>query len=136
MVNARRKAMRKVQSTAETHPERKRFEDEYTNARIDARKTVDEAKRTSWKTFVGGFSSQTATREMWSNFRKIQGRNRTVRINAIASDDHVATNDDEIAENLANAFSMISSDKNYTSQFQKLKAPQILTTANTIRNSQ
>lgn len=120
-VKRRRKALRKMKSVTADDPGKERLVEEFKNARIAARKIIDTSKQSSWQTFVKSFNVHTSIRDMWRQFRRIQGGNKISCIRAITYRGHTATGNQEIAESLSDAFCAVSSSSSYSNTFRQFK---------------
>lgn len=116
-IQSRKKALRKLQYARSHNQDVERPLHEFQKARRRAREIIDKAKTTSWREYVSQFTVQTPIKDMWKNFRRIQGKARFTRINAISLEGNTTTSNEEIAENLAEAFRRVSSDRAYNHEF-------------------
>lgn len=94
---------------------------DFQNKKNEARKIMGEAQQKSWKKFVESFNVNTSIKDMWSNYRKIQGKSNNSHIKQIKYEGDIKKQNTEIANALANTFEKISSDRNYSIPFQNYK---------------
>lgn len=121
-VKSRKKALRALQSAKRNNSENQEaLAAEFRAARSHARKVIQEAQRTSWINFVNDFTVQTPVKEVWENFRRIQGKCKTNRISAITAEGGTVSKDEDIAEALASSFASISSNDAYSPEFRAFK---------------
>lgn len=119
-VKARRKALRKLKNNKTGLPT-PQLAREYQEANNAAQEIITEAKSNSWKEFTKKFNVNTPVKEMWKNFRKIQGKYKPSIIREIKNGDQRMNTDKEIANGLAEHFGRISSDQQYTREFNSFK---------------
>lgn len=120
VIKNRRKALRKWKNN-KNNELNSQLANEYQEANNKAQKIINEAKNTSWKEFVKKFNVHTPAKEMWNNFRKIQGKYKPSTIREIIYNDQRINTNKEIANSLAEHFGAISSDKSYTQDFMSHK---------------
>ena len=87
-----------------------------------ARKTIKQAKRTSWQSFVNQLNSSTKTNTVWKIVRKIAGKNKPTPLKHLIKNKIQITNIKDIADTLAETFSTNSFSKNFKTEFHKYKA--------------
>ncbi|KAK4325410.1 hypothetical protein Pmani_004005 [Petrolisthes manimaculis] len=93
----------------------------YKLARARARRTIKQAKRDSWRSFVSTINSETSISKVWSTVKKLNKKKISLKITNIK---HNNVNFDEprdIANALARQFSFASSSDNYHPAFLPLK---------------
>ncbi|KAK4317776.1 hypothetical protein Pmani_011174 [Petrolisthes manimaculis] len=93
----------------------------YKLARARARRTIKQAKRDSWRSFVSTINSETSISNVWSTVKKLNKKKISLKITNIK---HNNVNFDEprdIANALARQFSFASSSDNYHPAFLPLK---------------
>lgn len=119
-VKTRRKALRRLKNniTGSSTPQ---LAKEYQEANTKAQEVINEAKNKSWKEFTKKFNVHTSVKEMWKNYRKIQGKYRSSSIREIRQGDQRMNTDSDIANSLANHFARISSNQGYTQEFNLFK---------------
>lgn len=120
-IRNRRKALRNLKSSSKKHTNKEELLKKFQEARGIARKTIASAQQKSWQNFVNGFSVNTPTKEMWTNFQRVQGKRVNSRVYAMKVDGKTVTEDAEIAETLAKAFQSVSSNSSYSKDFQTYK---------------
>lgn len=105
--------------------------------RAKARRTVRQAKKKSWQSYVSKLNSRSSVKKVWDMVRKISGKNKSSTINHLKkSNSDTITDKKDIADCLANTFSKHSSSDNYTNQFQKFKCQQEKTKLNFTSNNE
>ena len=92
--------------------------------RAKARRTVRQAKKKSWQSYVSKLNSRSSVKKVWDMVRKISGKNKSSTIKHLKQPNLDITDKKDIADCLANTFSENSSSANYSTQFQKYKRQQ------------
>ena len=131
-VKERRAAVRKFQinPTTENLANTKIF-------RAKARRTVRQAKKKSWQTYVSKLNSRSSVKKVWDMVRKISGKNKAPTVNHLKkSNSESVTDQKDIADYLAQTFSKNSSSNNYSKQFQNFKNVQEKTKLNFKSNNE
>ena len=94
----------------------------FKQVKAKARKTIKQAKRTSWQNFVNQLNSSTKTNTVWKMVRKTAGKNQPTPLKHLIKNNIQITNIKDIADTLADTFSTNSSSKNSKTEFRKYKA--------------
>lgn len=89
--------------------------------RAKARRTIKQAKRTSWQNYISKINSRTSMKNVWNMLRKISGKNKNLSYSHIKSNDNTFESKEEITNILGKNFHKNSSSSNYNPQFQKFK---------------
>ena len=118
-VRARRAALRKFKN----YPSKENLET-YKNNRAKARRTIKDAKQTSWREYVSKINASTKPKKVWDMVNKISGKNHKPPLKHIIHNGTKITNKREIAEHLAENLSQTSSVKNQKEKFQTIKKQQ------------
>lgn len=115
ILKKREKCYRKFKRTGE-------MEDKiaWKKARAIAKATIREAKKKSWRDYVSTLKTTTPSYEIWQTVNKIRG-NHSRRVNILKEGDELHSSIPAISEKLAETFETISSDRNYSPEFLKLK---------------
>ena len=91
------------------------------------RKKFKEKKRYAWRRYVSSINSNTSMNEIWKKINKIRGKFSSHPPPLLKKDDGELTSQPaETAEILADAFSKVSSDGNYTDKFIRHKREEEL----------
>ena len=89
---------------------------EYKKARAIARRTIREAKRVSWRSFVSQITANTPPAQVWDTIRKLRSKDSSrpmyLRVNGALVDDPRV-----IAEEIARYFASVSADSNLPRDF-------------------
>ena len=95
---------------------------EYKHARAIERKTINEARRTSWKQFVSSINSSTPPAKVWSRLKKIAGKHKSHTLPIVRDDNgQIQTDPKVVAEIIGEKLSSYSSGQTYTDYFQRLR---------------
>ena len=90
--------------------------------RAKARRTVRQAKKKSWESYVSKLNSRTSIKNVWNMVRKITGKNKSSTIKHLKKSNlDTATEPKDIANCLADTFAKNSSSDNYSQTFRKFK---------------
>ena len=87
-----------------------------------ARKTIKQAKRTSWQNFVNQLNSSNKTNTVWKMVCKIAAKNQPTPLKHLIKNCIQITDIKNIADTLAETFSTNSSSKNSKTEFHEYKA--------------
>lgn len=98
--------------------------DKFKMARAKARRTIREAKKQSWQTYVSGLNCSTTIKKAWDMVRKISGKGTPAPVKQLLVNNTLITNIQDITNTLAKNFAYNSSTSHYTPQFQKFKKTQ------------
>nr|CAH7715969.1 unnamed protein product [Callosobruchus chinensis] len=81
-----------------------------------------DAKKASWKSYISSIDSETPPSEVWKKIRAIKRKKSPMRTPVLEVNGSLIYNEQEIAEEYAKYFEMVSSDCNHTDEFilQKL----------------
>ncbi len=93
----------------------------YKLARARARRTLRQAKRDSWRSFVSIINSETPLTQVWSTVNKLNKKKPSIRITNITHNNINYDNPRDIANALARQFSFASSSENYHPAFLPIK---------------
>ncbi|KAJ4447753.1 hypothetical protein ANN_09761 [Periplaneta americana] len=106
-------------SQFERHPTQENFV-QFKRLRAKARRTVCDAKKTSWTNYVNSMKRNVPSNTVWDKVRRIMGKRSSV-IPGIISNGVTTTSPIEIAEIFATSFAQVSSSNNYDPEFLKIK---------------
>ena len=93
----------------------------YKKARAKARQIINTAKRESWRKFVITLNRFTPLGNIFKKIKKIDNKSYAKTRIAIKLNNQTITNPIEVAENLGQHFSTVSSNSNYTAKFIQYK---------------
>jgi exonuclease III len=93
----------------------------YKMCRARTRRTIREAKRYSWQTYVSKLNCRTPLQKAWDMIRKISGKTTSTEIKHLNKNNKLITDINDITNTLAESFSLNSSTEQYTAQFQQFK---------------
>ena len=116
-INKRKSALRKFNKnpSRENHMHSKL-------ARAKARRTIKDAKRTSWRQYVNNLNSRTPIKKVWDMIRKVSGKNKKSDcVHIKSSNGNVCYSTKEISNALGENFQRNFSSSNYSQQFQDIK---------------
>ena len=116
-INKRKSALRKFNKnpSRENHMHSKL-------ARAKARRTIKDAKRTSWRQYVNKLNSRTPIKKVWDMIRKVSGKNKKSEcVHIKSSNSNMCYTTKEISNALGENFQKNSSSSNYSQQFQDIK---------------
>ena len=89
-----------------------------------ARRTVKEAKKDCWRTYVSKLNSRTPIKKTWEMIRRISGKNNRSKISFLKTANSTASTPLEISNTLADTISKNSSSSHYSKKFQIYKKHQ------------
>ena len=89
------------------------------------RRYFRKAKRNSWLYYINGISSKTPSRVVWRRVWKLAGKFIPAKTPSLKVGDTLVTNPADVAECLGQHFSEVSSSKNYTAAFQRIRDTQV-----------
>ena len=90
--------------------------------RAKSRRVIKNAKRKSWRKYVGNLNRQTKIKKVWDMVRKISGKYNQQPYKHLINDQGIKiTNKNEVLNELAEGFSKSSSTENYSDEFKKIK---------------
>ena len=81
--------------------------------RAKARRTIKQAKRTSWRNLVSKINHNTSSRTVWNMVKKIQGKNIRQPVHHLLVNSVPVTDPSEIANTLAQTIAHNSSNAHY-----------------------
>ena len=116
-INKRKSALRKFKKnpSRENHMHSKL-------ARAQARRTIKDAKRSSWRQYVNKLNSRTPVKKVWGMIRKISGKNKKSEcVHIKSSNGNMCYSTKDISNALGGNFQKNSSSSNYSQQFQDIK---------------
>ena len=91
-------------------------------ARAKARRTIKDAKRSSWRQYVNKFNSRTPVKKVWDMLRKVSGKNKKSKcVHIKSSNGNMCYSTKDISNALGGNFQKNSSSSNYSQQFQDIK---------------
>ena len=91
-------------------------------ARAKARRTIKDAKRSSWRQYVNKLNSRTPVKKVWDMIRKVSGKNKKSEcIHIKSSNGNMCYSTRDISNTLGGNFQKNSSSSNYSQQFQDIK---------------
>ncbi|KAJ4425376.1 hypothetical protein ANN_27991 [Periplaneta americana] len=103
----------------EIHPTQENFV-QFKRLRAKARRTVCDAKKTSWTNYVNSMKRNVPSNIVWDKVRRIMGK-RSCAIPGILNNGVTTTSPIEIAEIFSTSFAQISSSNNYSPEFLKIE---------------
>ena len=84
-------------------------------ARAKARRTIKDAKRTSWRQYVNKLNSRTPTKKVWDMIRKVSGKNKKSECVQIkSSNGNMSNSTKEISNAFGENFQKKSSSSHYS----------------------
>ena len=86
--------------------------------RAATRRTINTAKRESWRQYVSKITPETPSKKVWDMIRKMKGKS-SADIKHIHDNGEVLVDSKEIADKFAETFRDISSSANYSPQFRQ-----------------
>ena len=117
-IRLRKAALRKF----DTNPQRENLE-KFKIMRAKARRTIKEAKRTSWRNYVSNINHKTSIKNVWKKIRQISGKRSKMKISHLNKPNStIATSTTDIVNTLAETFAKNSSTENCTKEFSKVKS--------------
>ena len=97
----------------------------YQRALAKQRKYYKAAKRESWLDYINGINSKTPMKMVWKKIRKLTGKYVPRPLPTLKINNNLVTDPSEVAEKLGKHFSDISSAKNYSPHFQRIRQTQV-----------
>ena len=97
----------------------------YQRAMAKQHRYFQRAKRNSWLYYINGVSSRTPSRVVWRRMRKLAGKFTPAKTPSLKVGDTLVINPADVAECLGQHFSEVSSSKNYTAEFQRIRDTQV-----------
>ena len=86
-----------------------------------ARRTKRQARKESWKHYVSSINAETPITKHWIKINKIKGKYRGHRAICLSDNNTIITNQNEVANILANHFSQTSSNSYYSDGFNRIR---------------
>ena len=117
IINKRKSALRKFNKnpSRENHMHSKL-------ARAKARRTIKDAKRSSWRQYVNKLNSRTPVKKVWDMIRKVSGKNKKSEcVHIKSSNGNMCNSTKDISNALGGNFQKKNSSSNYSQQFQNIK---------------
>lgn len=108
----------------------------FRKARAFARRTVRDAKQASWRKYVEKLNRFTPVSEVWNRIKRIAGKFDSVPLPVLRIDDQDVTCPEEVANEIARAFSDRCSASNTDPQFLRHRATCELSTIDFHRSDQ
>lgn len=103
--------------------------------RAKARRTIKQAKRNSWQTYISKINSRTPMKKVWDKLRKINGKNKRSTCTHINLNGNKCLTKKEISNALGENFNKNSSSSNYNVKFQNYKNQKEKTKLNFTSNN-
>ncbi|XP_046433185.1 uncharacterized protein LOC124185965 [Neodiprion fabricii] len=95
---------------------------EYNKARATSKRIILNCQRKGWLEFVEGINSQSSTKEVWDQIRRIGGKTKSSTFPYLMKENNeILENDLDIANEFAQQYAQNSSDNNYTRDFIMIK---------------
>ena len=94
---------------------------EYCRLRAKAKRVLHEARVDSWRDFVGTLNCDTPMSKIWKRISKIRGKYDNLNMPCIIKNERHVTDKHEIAEIMAQHYEKISSNDNYSPQFNNIR---------------
>lgn len=111
-IKTRRKWLRKLRKIPDDDPSKQETLQKFKNARNETRKTIKEAKQSSWETFLNSLNPQTPSQELWRKVNAFSGKRRLQ--NHILTVDNITIDEPKvIANTLADYFEKTSVPPNH-----------------------
>ena len=98
--------------------------DNFRICRAKCRRTLREAKRSSWQSYVSGLTSRTTVKKTWDMIRKISGKISQNPIKHLSNNGVLVTSLKDITDTFGKTIAYNSSTNHYTTKFQKFKYTQ------------
>ena len=86
-----------------------------------ARRTIRQAKKKSWQSYVSKINYRTSIKSVWNMIRKINGKSVSTVNHLKKENGQTVTGKKQLADTLAETFSKNSSSSNYANPFQNIK---------------
>ena len=83
------------------------------------------AQQNSWLYYINDISSKTPSRVVWRRVRKLAGKFIPAKTPSLKVGDTLVTNSADVAECLGQHFSEVSTSRNYTAEFQRIRDTQV-----------
>ena len=125
-IDKRKKSLQKFKK----HPTRQNLHG-YKKDYAKARRTISEAKRQSWRTYVSTLNNNTLAKHTWQMLRRISGKRKDKTIKYLVTDSDTITNKTDIAETLATSFAAKPSPDHYQEKIRKIRDKKKDNTLNT-----
>ena len=90
---------------------------EFKRTRALARKIIKNAKKNAWKEFISKINKDTSVKEIFQYIKRIKGKN-SARPICLLINGNIIDDPKEIADNIAEHFSNVSDDQNYTPAYR------------------
>ena len=97
----------------------------YQRAMAKQRRYFKKVKKESWLYYINGINSKTPSRAVWRKIRKLTGKFVPSPIPKLRINDNLISDPDKVANELGKHFSGVSSPKNYSPHFQKIRNTQV-----------
>ena len=95
--------------------------DKYRQQRAKTRRTIKEAKRSSWRNFTAKINSNTNPKTIWNFVKKISNKTVHTPINHLSLVSIKALSEKQIANLMAENFARASSTKKYSNKFNSIR---------------
>ena len=92
------------------------------NDRARVRRTLRQAKRDSWRSYVSRLNTRTPVKKVWQMIKRIAGKPQSTTVSHLQVSGTAVDQPDKIADALASTISHNSSSSHYTPIFQRYKA--------------
>ena len=116
MIRERQRILRKFK----TNPSSENL-DKYRQQRAKTRRTIKEAKRSSWRNFTAKINSNTNPKTIWKFVKKISNKTVHTPINHLSLGSTKALSEKQIANLMAENFAQASSTKKYSNKFNSIR---------------
>ena len=116
MIRERQRILRKFK----TNPSSENL-DKYRQQRAKTRRTIKEAKRSSWRNFTAKINSNTNPKTIWNFVKKISNKTVHAPINHLSLGSTKALSEKQIANLMAENFAQASSIKKYSNKFNSIR---------------
>ena len=116
MIRVRQRILRKFK----TNPSSENL-DKYRQQRAKTRRTIKEAKRSSWRNFTAKINSNTNPKTIWNFVKKISNKTVHTPINHLSQGSTKALSEKQIANLMAENFAQASSTKKYSNKFNSIR---------------
>ena len=93
----------------------------YNRAKAKCTYLCNEARRESWRHFLSSINQYTSMNKIWKKVMKISGKFSQTPTPILEVDDRIIQHPNEVAEILANSFSNVSNNRNYSPEFLRHK---------------
>ena len=102
----------------------------YKQAYAVSRRTIRQAKKDSWQSYVSKLNTNTSVKQTWNMIRKISGKHESSPTKYLNTPEGTASTKKDMADALGSAFATNSSVNNYTEEFKKFKRGKEITPVN------